>query len=152
MIAAGGIADGRGIAAAFALGAAAAQIGTAYLLCPEAATPQLHRDALRHARGDATVVTNVFTGRPARVVVNRLALEVGPISDASSDFPLPMGELLPLRAKAEQQGSNDFTLLWSGQAAPLAREMPAKALTLKLAQEAAERFKQLEGRHDTNRE
>jgi nitronate monooxygenase len=91
VVAAGGIADGRGIAAAFALGAGGTQIGTAYLLCPEAPTPSLHRDALRHARGDATVLTNVFTGRPARVLVNRLALEVGPISDAPPDFPLPMG-------------------------------------------------------------
>src|SRR5882757_5852491 len=99
VIAAGGIADGRGIAAAFALGASGAQIGTAFLLCPEAATPSLHRDALRQARGDATLLTNVFSGRPARVVVNRLALEVGPISDAAPDFPLPMGELPLLRAQ-----------------------------------------------------
>jgi len=145
VVAAGGIADGRGIAAAFALGAAGTQIGTAYLLCPEAATPQLHRDALRHARTDGTFVTNVFTGRPARVLVNRLPLEVGPISDAPPDFPLPMGELASLRAKAEQQGSNDFTPLWAGQAAALAREMPGKKLTLKLAKEAAERLKQLAG-------
>jgi nitronate monooxygenase len=144
VIAAGGIADGRGIAAAFALGAAGTQIGTAYLLCPEAATPQPHRDALYRARGDATLVTNVFTGRPARVLVNRLALDVGPISEALPDFPLPMGELMSLRAKAEQQGSNDFTPLFSGQAAPLAREIPAKALTLKLVEEAAERFEQLD--------
>jgi NAD(P)H-dependent flavin oxidoreductase YrpB (nitropropane dioxygenase family) len=116
VVASGGIADGRGIAAAFALAAAGTQIGTAYLLCPEAATPQLHRDVLRRARAYATLLTNVFTGRPARGRVNRLALEVGPISDASPDFPLPMGELVPLRAKAEQQGSSDFTPLWSGQA------------------------------------
>ncbi|HEX4172244.1 MAG TPA: nitronate monooxygenase family protein [Acetobacteraceae bacterium] len=145
VIAAGGIADGRGIAAAFALGAAGTQIGTAYLLCPEAATPSLHRDALRHARGDATVLTNVFTGRPARALVNRLALEVGPITDASSDFPLPMGGLAPLRAKAEQRGSGDFTPFWAGQAAPLATEMSAGALTIKLAKEALERFNWLDG-------
>jgi nitronate monooxygenase len=145
VVAAGGIADGRGIAAAFALGAAGTQIGTAYLLCPEAGTPQLHRDALRHVRTDGTFVTNVFTGRPARVLVNRLPLEVGPISDALPDFPLPMGELAPLRAKAEQQGSDDFTPLWAGQAAALAREVPGKTLTLKLAKEAAERLKQLAG-------
>jgi nitronate monooxygenase len=145
VVAAGGIADGRGIAAAFALGAAGAQIGTGYLLCPEAATPSLHRDALRHARGDATMLTNVFTGRPARALVNRLALEVGPVSNAAPDFPLPIGELQRLRAKAEQHGSRDFTPLWSGQAAPLGREMPAKALTVKLAQDAIERFRQLGG-------
>ena len=145
VVAAGGIADGRGIAAAFALGAAGTQIGTSYLLCPEAATPLLHRDALRHARGDATQLTNVFTGRPARALVNRLALEVGPISDIAPDFPLPMGELLGLRTKAEQHGSRDFTPLWSGQAAPLGREMPAKALTVELVREAIERLKQLGG-------
>ena len=113
VIAAGGIADGRGIAAAFALGAAGTQLGTAYLLCPEAATPPLYRDALRHARGDATLMTNVFSGRPARILVNRLAVGVGPIMDAPLDFPLPMGELQHLRAEAEQQGSTDFTPFWS---------------------------------------
>ena len=136
VVAAGGIADGRGIAAAFALGAAGAQLGTAYLLCPEAATPPLYRDALRHARGDATLMTNVFSGRPARILVNRLALDVGPILDAPLDFPFPMAELQPLRAKAEQEGRTDFTPFWSGQAAPMGREMPAKALTVKLATEA----------------
>jgi nitronate monooxygenase len=143
VVAAGGIADGRGIAAAFALGASGAQIGTSFLLCPEAATPSLHRDALRHARGDATLLTNVFSGRPARVLVNRLARDVGPISDDAPDFPLPLGELPLLRAKAEQQGNSDFTPLWSGQAAPLGAEMPAKMLTLKMAKEAMERFKWL---------
>ena len=144
VVAAGGIANGRGIAAAFALGAAGVQIGTAYLLCPEAATPPLHRDALRQARSNATVVTNVFTGRPARVLVNRLVRELGPISHAAPDFPLPLGALLALRAKAEQQGSSDFTPLYSGEGTPLAREMPAKELTLTLAAEAIERFKQLD--------
>jgi nitronate monooxygenase len=145
VIAAGGIADGRGIAAAFALGAAGTQLGTAFLLCPEAATPPLYRDALRHACGDATLMTNVFSGRPGRILVNRLALGVGPVLDAPLDFPLPMGELQPLQAEAEQQGSTDFTPFWSGQAAPMAREMPAKALTAKLATEALERFKHLGG-------
>jgi nitronate monooxygenase len=143
VVAAGGIADGRGIAAAFALGAAGTQIGTAYLLCPEAATPSLYRNALRRARVDTTLLTNVFTGRPARILVNRLALEVGPISDALPDFPLPMGELAPLRAIAEQKGNIDFTPFWLGQAAPLGREMPAEALTLRLVEEAMERFKQV---------
>ena len=115
VIAAGGIADGRGIAAALALGAAAVQIGTAFLLCPEAATPPLHRDALRQARGCATVVTNLFTGRPARVLPNRLTLEMGTILADLPDFPLAMGALLPLRTQAEQRGSSDFTPLWAGQ-------------------------------------
>ena len=144
-IAAGGIADGRGIAAAFALGACGTQIGTAYLLCPEAATPVLHRDALRQADADATVLTNVFTGRPARVLPNRLPRELGPMTDAAPDFPLPLGATAPLRAKAERQGDGEFTPLWSGQAGPLAREMPAQALTLALANEALARFKQMAG-------
>jgi nitronate monooxygenase len=143
VIAAGGIGDGRGIAAAFALGAAGVQIGTAFLLCPEAATPSLHRHALRHARENVSVLTNVFTGRPARVLANHLALDLGPISDDAPDFPLPMGEISLLRAKAEQQGNSDFTPLWSGQAAPLATEMSATALTFKLAREAAACFARL---------
>lgn len=143
VIAAGGIADGRGIAAALALGAAAVQIGTAFLLCPEAATPALHRDALRQARECATLVTNVFTGRPARVLANRLPLELGTIQQGLPDFPLPMGALQPLRTTAERRGCSDFTPLWSGAAAVLAQEMPAEALTLRLVAEAIERLKQL---------
>jgi nitronate monooxygenase len=130
VIAAGGIADGRGIAAAFALGAAGTQTGTAYLLCPEAATPKLHRDALQRARGDSTVLTNVFTGRPARVIANRLTREVGPIANAAPDFPLPLAELAALRAKAEPHGSSDFTPLWAGQSAALGCELPALELTM----------------------
>jgi nitronate monooxygenase len=140
VVAAGGIADGRGIAAVFALGAAGAQIGTAYLFCPEAATTQMHREALRHSGADATVLTNVFTGRPARAISNRLAAEVGPILDELPDFPLAAGALGPLRAAAERQGAVDFTPLWSGQAAPLGRAMPARTLTVTLAQEALERL------------
>ena len=136
VLAAGGIGDGRGIEAAFALGAAGVQIGTAFLLCAEAATPPLHREALRNARVNQTVVTNVFSGRPARVLVNRLAAEIGPWSDAAPDFPLPMGELPSLRTAAEQKGSVDFMPLWSGQAAALAREMPAKMLIEILVREA----------------
>jgi len=143
VIAAGGIADARGIAAALALGAAGVQIGTAYLLCPEAATPPLYRDALRQAHADATVLTNVFTGRPARVLANRLTREVGPISGAVPGFPAPMAALAPLRAAAEQQqGSRNFPPLWAGQAASLAREIPGEALTRTLAETALERLRQ----------
>jgi nitronate monooxygenase len=143
VIAAGGIGDGRGIAAAFALGAAGAQIGTAFLFCPEAATSSLHLAALRRARENVTVITNVFTGRPARVLANRLVLDIGPVLDDAPDFPLPMGEISRLRADAEQQGHSDFTPLWSGQAAPLAMEMSATAFTLKLASETMECFARL---------
>jgi nitronate monooxygenase len=143
VVAAGAIADGRGIAAAFALGAAGVQIGTAYLLCPEAATPPLHRDALGHARPDTTVLTNVLTGRPARVHTNRFVREAGPMSDAVSDFPLPLGVLTPLRAKAEDRGSGAFSPLYAGQGSSLTKEQPAESLTRRLVQEAERRFQQL---------
>jgi nitronate monooxygenase len=145
VVAAGGIADGRGIAGAFALGAAGAQMGTAYLLCPEAATSPLYRDALRNACGDATLLSNVFTGRPARVPDNRLVREVGPVSEAAPPFPLAMEGIARLRSEAEQRGSTDFTPFWAGQASSLTREMPAELLTVTLAKEAMERFKQLRG-------
>jgi nitronate monooxygenase len=140
VIAAGGIADGRGVAAAFALGASGAQIGTGFLLCPEAATPALHRDALRHAHEHRTVVTNVFSGRPARAFVNRFACEIGFLADAVPDFPLPLGELGPLRVAAEQKGSRDFSPLWSGQAAALSLEVPAALLMRIMVKETLERL------------
>jgi nitronate monooxygenase len=143
VIAAGGIADGRGIAAASALGASAAQMGTAFLLCPEAATPPLHRDALRQAREIGTVMTNVLSGRPARALANRLISEVGPFLETIPDFPLPMGELAPLRTAGERKGSRDFTPIWAGQGAALSRELPAKALMQTLVKEAVERLKRV---------
>jgi nitronate monooxygenase len=144
VIAAGGIADARGIAAAFALGAAAVQIGTAYLLCPEAKISPLHRQALRKSKDNETVVTNVFTGRPARGIANRIIREVGPISDDAPEFPLAAAALLPLRSKSEKAGSNDFTPLWSGQAARLGRELPAAQLTKQLAQETLEKLRSIQ--------
>jgi nitronate monooxygenase len=136
VIAAGAIADARGIVAALALGASAVQIGTAYLFSPEAKIPAVHRDALRTAADDNTMLTNVFTGRPARGIVNRLMREVGPLSPDAPSFPWAGAALAPLRAKAEQAGSSDFTNLWSGQAARLAEAMPAGELTRVLAAEA----------------
>jgi nitronate monooxygenase len=136
VIAAGGIADARGIVAAFALGAAAVQIGTAYLHCPEAQISPLYRQALKVTRDNETAITNVFTGRPARAIVNRFMREVGPMSDVAPDFPLAAAALAPLRAKSEMAGSTDFTPFWLGQAAPLGRELPAAELTKQLAVEA----------------
>jgi nitronate monooxygenase len=143
IIAAGGIADGRGIAAAFALGASAVQIGTAFLFCPEAKVSPPHRSALRTARDDATAITNVFTGRPARGIVNRAVRELGPLAKEAPEFPLAATALAPLRAKYEASGSGDFTSLWAGQAAPLGREIPAGELTKKLAREALEQMEKL---------
>jgi nitronate monooxygenase len=140
VIAAGGIADGRGIAAAFALGAAAVQMGTAYLFCPEAKVSPGHRAALKQADDAATVLTNVFTGRPARGIANRIVREVGPMSPDAPQFPLAAAGAGPLRAKAEAAGSTDFTPLWSGQAAALGRALPAGELTQTLAAEALARL------------
>ncbi|MDH5557941.1 MAG: nitronate monooxygenase [Alphaproteobacteria bacterium] len=140
VIAAGGIADGRGVAAAFALGAAAAQIGTAYLFTPESMISDLHRAALNGARDDGTALTNVFSGRPARGLVNRIMREVGPMSDATPAFPTAGGALAPLKAMAEAAGSADFSSLWSGQAAGLCRETGAADLTRQLAADAARRM------------
>jgi nitronate monooxygenase len=133
VIAAGGIADAKGVAAAMALGAAGVQIGTAYLLCPEAATSAVHRAALKSENARHTALTNVFTGRPSRIIVNRLVKELGPISAAAPAFPLATSAIAPLRAKAESQGSGDFSPLWSGQNASGCREIPAADLTRELA-------------------
>ena len=141
VIAAGGIADARGIVAALVLGASAVQIGTAFLFTPEAKIPAVHREALKTAADDNTAVTNLFTGRPARGVVNRLMREVGPLSPDAPSFPFAGGALVPLRAKAEPAGSSDFTNLWSGQAARLTRTMPAEDLTRALAAEALTRLR-----------
>ena len=133
VIAAGGIADARGVAAALALGAAGVQIGTAYLLCPEAGTTALHRAALKSEAARHTALTNLFTGRPARGIVNRFMREFGPLSPLPPAFPLATAAVAPLRAKAESQGSGDFSPLWSGQNASGCREIPAAELTRALA-------------------
>jgi nitronate monooxygenase len=144
VIAAGGIGDARGIVAALALGASAVQIGTAYLLTPEASVPEVHRAALRGSADDATAITNVFTGRPARGIVNRIMRKLGPISAMVPEFPLAGGPIAPLRAKTEAEGSGDFINLWSGQAAALAQQMPARALTRKLAHDALEQLTRMQ--------
>lgn len=133
VIAAGGIADAKGVAAAMALGAAGVQIGTAYLLCPEATTSVVHRAALKSEAARHTALTNLFTGRPARGIVNRIIRELGPISPAAPAFPLATAAIAPLRARAEGRGSGDFSPLWSGQNATGCKEIPAAELTRELA-------------------
>jgi nitronate monooxygenase len=133
VIAAGGIADARSVAAAMELGAAGVQIGTAYLLCPEATTSVVHRAALKSEAARHTALTNLFTGRPARGIVNRIMKELGPISTAAPAFPLATAAIAPLRAKAEGRGSGDFSPLWSGQNASGCKEIPAAQLTRELA-------------------
>jgi nitronate monooxygenase len=145
VIAAGGIADGRGIAAAFALGAAGVQIGSAYLRCPESKVIGPARLALGQARDDSTVITNVMTGRPARGIANRVMREVGPISPDAPAFPHAATGLAPLKAAAEKLGKVDFTSLWAGQAVRLGREMPAAELTRALAGAALARLSRMAG-------
>jgi nitronate monooxygenase len=145
VIAAGGIADGRGIAAAFALGAAGVQIGSAYLRCPESKVIAPARVALARARDDSTVITNVMTGRPARGVANRVMREVGPISPDAPAFPHAATGLAPLKTAAEKLGKVDFTNLWAGQAVRMGREMPAAELTRALAGAALARLSRMAG-------
>jgi nitronate monooxygenase len=145
VVAAGGIADGRGIAAAFALGAAGVQIGSAYLRCPESKVIAPARVALAQARDDSTVITNVMTGRPARGVVNRVMRELGPISPDAPAFPHAATALGPLKVAAEKLGKVDFTNLWAGQAVRMGREMPAAELTRALAGAALARLSQMAG-------
>jgi nitronate monooxygenase len=133
VIAAGGIADAPGVAAALALGASAVQVGSAYLLCPEATTSAVHRAALASPAAAHTTLTRLFSGRPARGIVNRLMNELGAMNPAAPDFPLASAALAPLRAAAEAQGSGDFSPLWCGQNASGCRAVPAAELTRALA-------------------
>lgn len=145
VVAAGGIADGRGIAAAFALGASAVQIGTAYLRCPEALVSEVHRRALSEVADDGTALTNVFSGRPARGIVNRLMRELGPMSEIVPEFPLAGVAVGPLRTASEAANAPDFAQMWAGQAAPLGREASAGGLTRRLATEALDRLRAMAG-------
>jgi nitronate monooxygenase len=129
VVAAGGIADSTGVTAAMALGAAGVKVGTAYLLCPEATTSAVHRAALKSDAARHTALTNLFSGRPARGIVNRIMREVGRLSEAAPEFPLAAAAIAPLRAAAESRGLGDFSPLWSGQNASGCREVPAAHLT-----------------------
>jgi len=135
VIASGGIGDARGILAAFALGAAAVQLGTAYLLCPEAILSSVHRHALENLKDDGTAITNIFSGRPARGIMNRIMRELGPMSDLAPQFPLAGSAIAPLRKHSEAAESEDFAQMWSGQAGRLCRKLPAGELTRQLASE-----------------
>lgn len=133
VIAAGGIADSKGVTAALALGAIAVQIGTSYLLCNEATTSKVHRRALKSENIQHTAVTNVFSGRPARAIVNRLVREIGPISASAPEFPLAANAISRIRKQAEATGSGDFSPLWCGQNATGCKEISAGKLTKDLA-------------------
>jgi nitronate monooxygenase len=141
VIAAGGIADARGIVAAFALGASGVQLGTAYLFSPEARISPLYRRALDKTSDTGTVVTNLFSGRPARGILNRYLKESGPISEAAMPFPYAATLISPLRAASEKMHSADYMQMWSGQAAGLVNAMPADQFTRKLAEDALSLFR-----------
>jgi nitronate monooxygenase len=133
VIAAGGIADAKGVAAAMALGAAGVQVGTAYLLCPQASTSAVHRAALMSPAARLTALTNVYTGRPARGIVNRLMRELGSISPHAPAFPMATAAVTPLRQRAEALGSSDFSPLWAGQNTSGCQAVSATQLTQELA-------------------
>jgi nitronate monooxygenase len=133
VIAAGGIGDGRGIAAALILGASAVQLGSAYLHTPEAKISSIHRGRLKEGH---TVFTNLMTGGLARGLRGRLTDELGPVREEAPPYPLASAALAPIRAAAEKQGEYGFGPMWAGQAAPLGRSLPAAELTRKLAADA----------------
>lgn len=133
VIAAGGIVDAKTVRAAMAMGASAVQVGTAYLLCPECTTSDIHRAALQSEAAQHTALTNLFSGRPARGIVNRFMAEMGPINEAVPDFPLASSAVAGLRAAAERQGFGDFSPLWCGQNATGCQAIPAAELTRQLA-------------------
>ncbi|GGK70275.1 NAD(P)H-dependent flavin oxidoreductase [Amphritea balenae] len=132
VIAAGGIADATGVKAAMAMGAAGVQLGTAYLLCDEASTSNVHRAALTAVGAEHTALTNIFSGGPARGIVNRIMREQGPMSSDAPAFPLATTAIAPLRAAAEAQNNGDFSPLWSGQNNSGCKAIPAAELTLQL--------------------
>lgn len=132
VIAAGGIADATGVKAALTMGAAGVQIGTAYLLCDEANTSAVHRAVLTSEGAEHTALTNIFSGGPARGIVNRIIREQGPICSTAPAFPLATSAIAPLRAAAEAQKNGDFSPLWSGQNNTGCKAIPAAELTLQL--------------------
>jgi nitronate monooxygenase len=135
VIAAGGISSAKEVKVAFSHGASAVQLGTAYLLCPETKTSQIHRAALKSENAQKTVITNIFSGRPARGIINRLIREIGPINADTPEFPLAAAAVTSLRKKAEAMGSGDFSPLWCGQNVGSGHEIPAAELTKLLAAE-----------------
>ena len=138
VIAAGGVAGAASVAAAKSLGATAVQVGTAYLLCPEATTSAIHRAALSSDAARVTALTNVFTGRPARGMVNRIVRELGPLSSLAPAFPLASAAIMPLRTEAERRGLSDFSPLWAGQNVSGCREVSAGVVTSDLGEAFAE--------------
>ena len=134
IIAAGGISSPAAVSAAKTLGASAVQVGTAFLTSHEATTSALHRQALLSASAQHTALTNLFSGRPARGIVNKFMRDFGPLNAQAPSFPLATAAVAPLRAAAEARGLSDFSPLWSGQNASDCEALPAADITHKLLQ------------------
>jgi nitronate monooxygenase len=132
LVASGGIATGRAVAAVLCAGAAAAQVGTAFMRCPEAGTAPVHREAL--AEPGRTALTRGFTGRTARGIVNRFMTEAGPAAPRA--YPAVHYMTAPIRARARREGRAELLNLWAGQAHELAPELPAGELVRRLDDEA----------------
>jgi nitronate monooxygenase len=147
VVASGGIMDGRGIAAALALGASAVQLGTAFLTCRESGLPEAYREAILQAHEDQTRITWAFSGRPARGIVNRFMNEVEEADGAEAILPFPLQNALtrPLRGAAAKQGRAEFLSLWAGQGVRLARRQSARELVARLVQETEEAIAKLRG-------
>lgn len=141
VVAAGGIMDGAGIAAVLALGAQAAQLGTAFIPCPESGAPQVHKDQLLKATEDDTRLTEKFSGRPARGLANRFLREMA--AKPQLAFPAQNSVTGKLRQASAKAGKPDFVALWAGQASPLSRALPAADLIGKLDAELREAIRQL---------
>jgi nitronate monooxygenase len=150
VIASGGIMDGRGIAAALALGASAVQMGTAFLTCDEAGIPEAYKEAILGAREHETRLTRAFSGRPARGIVNRFMTEIerDAAGDAILPFPLQNSLTRPLRSAAARQGRAEFLSLWAGQGVRLARRQPAGDLVQRLARGAEAAIRRLASPHE----
>ena len=134
VIAAGGISTAAAVSAAKALGANAVQVGTAFLTSDEATTSALHRQALMSDAAKHTALTNLFSGRPARGIVNKFMRDFGPLNPEAPAFPLATSAVAPLRAAAEAKGQSDYSPLWSGQNASDCQALPAADIAHKLLQ------------------
>jgi nitronate monooxygenase len=136
VIAAGGIFDGRGVAAAMMLGASGAQIGSAFLRSPECMVPELHKQALAETPDNATKLTRLFSGRPARSIRNRLVRELAAHEGDAAPFPTQRAVIAPLAKAAAERGSADFMQLWSGQAGLRAGAAPSAQIFKRICDEA----------------
>ncbi|OGA26271.1 MAG: hypothetical protein A3I02_16895 [Betaproteobacteria bacterium RIFCSPLOWO2_02_FULL_67_26] len=143
VVAAGGIMDGAGIAAALALGAQAAWLGTAFIPCPESGSPRAHKESVLNSKEDATLVTEQFSGKPARAIANRFMREMHERAAPQLDFPAQNTLTGKLRAAAAKAGNPDFVAMYAGQGAPLSRALPAAELVAALEAETLEALDRL---------